>query len=147
MNHHDLIMIQINGLSQTEFGKAVKQGELAFLRRLKRREHYRTHQLCSGLPATTPAFRGELFYGVKSAVPAFGFRYRKSYKIVCMAAADVEKRLSNGDNEPLLKGGSAYNDIFTGDADEAHFCPSSLGRGPALRSRFIIRPLDAKRHR
>ncbi|MGD9299976.1 MAG: hypothetical protein PVI13_00270, partial [Desulfobacterales bacterium] len=136
--HPGLIMIQIDGLSQTEFDKAVKQGELPFLRRLKRREHYRTYQLYSGLPATTPAVQGELFYGVKGAVPAFGFRDRKSHKTVRMyepdAAAAVEQRLSDGDNEPLLKGGSAYSDIFTGGADEAHFCPSSLGWGSALRS-------------
>jgi hypothetical protein len=130
-------MIQIDGLSQKEFDKALKQGELPFLQRIKRCEHYQTHQLYSGLPATTPAFQGELFYGVKGAVPAFSFKDRKSQKIVRMyqsdAAAHVEKRLTRGDNEPLVRGGSAYSDIFTGGADEAHFCPSSLGWGPALR--------------
>src|SRR5690606_30184876 len=35
---------------------------------------------------------------------------------------------------PLLRDGSAYADNFTGGAAEAHFCPSSLGWGPALRA-------------
>jgi len=133
-----LVMIQIDGLSQSEFDTAIERGELPFLRRLLNREHYRTFQLYSGLPATTPAVQGELFYGVKGVVPAFSFRHRKFGRIVRMyepdVAADVEQRLSDSDNEPLLKGGSAYSDNFTGGADEAHFCPSSLGWGPALRS-------------
>ncbi len=133
-----LIMVQIDGLSQTEFDTAMERGELPFLRRLLNQEHYRTFQLYSGLPATTPAVQGELFYGVKGVVPAFSFRHRKFGRIVRMyepdTAADVEQRLAGGDNEPLLKDGSAYSDNFTGGADEAHFCPSSLGWGSALRS-------------
>ena len=133
-----LIMIQIDGLSQTEFDTAIERGELPFLRRLLNQEHYRSFKLYSGLPATTPAVQGELFYGVKAVVPAFSFRHRKFNRIVRMyepdAAADIEQRLVDSGHEPLLKGGSAYSDNFTGGSDEAHFCPSSLGWGTVLRS-------------
>ena len=50
-----LLMIQIDGLSQSEFDTAVQRGELPFLRRLLVHEHYHTLRLYSGLPAATPA--------------------------------------------------------------------------------------------
>lgn len=133
-----LIMIQIDGLSQREFERAITRGELPFLHRLIKREHYQVHRQYSGLPASTPAFQGELFYGVKGVVPAFSFRDPDSRQIVRMyepeAAARIERILMDSGNEPLLKGGSAYADNFTGGADESHFCPSSLGWGPTFRS-------------
>jgi endonuclease/exonuclease/phosphatase family metal-dependent hydrolase len=133
-----MILIQIDGLSQPQFERALKRGELPFLKRLIRREHYQVHAHYSGLPSTTPAVQAELFYGVKSAVPAFSFRDRESGQIVRMyepeAAARVEALYSGDDHDALLRGGSAYSDNFTGGADESHFCPSSMGWGPALRN-------------
>ncbi len=133
-----LIMIQIDGLSHPQFERALKRGELPFLRRLLRREHYRLHDHYSGLPSTTPAVQAELFYGVKGAVPAFSFRDRESRRIVRMyepdTAARVEALHAGNGNEALLKGGSAYSDNYTGGAAESHFCPSSMGWGPTFRA-------------
>jgi len=133
-----LIMIQIDGLSQPQFERALKRGELPFLRRLIKREHYQLHAHYSGLPSTTAAVQAELFYGVKGAVPAFSFRDHESQRIVRMyepdAAARIEALYTSAGHEPLLKDGSAYSDNFTGGAAESHFCPSSMGWGPALRA-------------
>ncbi|MDP1678637.1 MAG: endonuclease/exonuclease/phosphatase family protein [Candidatus Nitrotoga sp.] len=133
-----LIMIQIDGLSQPQFERALKHGKLPFLRRLIKREHYQLHTHYSGLPATTPAVQAELFYGVKGAVPAFSFRDHVSRQVVRMyepdAAARVEALYSGAGHEALLKDGSAYSDNFTGGAAESHFCPSSMGWGPTLRA-------------
>lgn len=133
-----LVMIQIDGLSRPEFERALARGELPFLRRLMAREQYRTHSHYAGLPATTPAVQAELFYGVTGAVPAFSFLDRESGEVVRMydpeAAARVEARLVADGDEPLLKGGSAYADVFTGGAAESHFCPASMGWGPTLRA-------------
>ncbi len=132
-----LIMLQIDGLSHPEFERALERGEMPFLQRLIRREHYRLHSHYSGLPSTTPAVQAELFYGIKSAVPAFSFRDH-SHEVVRMyepeAAARVEARLAAHGNQALLKDGSVYMDNFTGGAAESHFCPASLGWGPALRA-------------
>jgi endonuclease/exonuclease/phosphatase family metal-dependent hydrolase len=133
-----LLMIQIDGLSQTQFERGLERGELPFLRRLIKREHYQVHTHYSGLPSTTPAVQAELFYGVKGAVPAFSFRDHATRRIVRMyepdAAARVEALHRDHGNEALLKGGSAYADIYTGGAAETHFCPSSMGWGPTLRA-------------
>lgn len=132
-----LIMVQIDGLSQSQFEKALATGEMPFLERLIDKEHYRTKSFYSGLPSSTPAVQAELFYGVKTAVPAFSFIDSANGKLVRMyegeAAEKIERRYSGGDSTPLLAGGSAYSDNYTGGALEPHFCPSSIGWGPALR--------------
>lgn len=132
-----LIMIQIDGLSQLQLEHALKHKEMPFLQRLIKREHYHLHAHYSGLPSTTPAVQAELFYGVKGAVPAFAFRDHASRQLVRMfepdAAAHMEALLAGTGNGALLKGGSAYSNIYTGGAAESHFCPSSMGWGPTLR--------------
>jgi hypothetical protein len=133
-----LVMIQIDGLSHTHFNYALEHGKMPFLQRLIKREHYRLHRQYAGVPSTTAAFQGELFYGVRGVVPGYSFRDSASQRLVRMieptASASVERRLEENGDEPLLKGGSSYVSHYTGGADEAHFCPSSLGWGPTLRS-------------
>ena len=133
-----LVMIQIDGLSERELERALERGEMPFLRWLIQREHYHLHRQYAGVPATTAAVQGELFYGVKGAVPGFSFMERASGRLVRMiepaAAARVERALETNGGEPLLQGGSCYVDNYTGGAAEAHFCPSATGWGPALRS-------------
>jgi endonuclease/exonuclease/phosphatase family metal-dependent hydrolase len=127
-----LVLIQIDGLSQVEFRHALNRGELPFLKRLLDRENYQEQSHYSGLPASTPAVQGELFYGVKTCVPAFAFCEPQARKIRMMydpaVAAVYEAELSKqcGD-EPLMKGGSAYCNIFTGGAAESHFVASTMG--------------------
>ncbi len=136
-----LVLIQIDGLSHTQFNRALRAGRLPFIAGLLERQNYRLHPLYSGMPSSTPAVQAELFYGIRNAVPAFSFRNLRSGQIMRMfepaAAADVERALTEK-GISLLAGGSAYSDIFTGGADESHFCPSSLGWGDILRS---ARPL------
>ncbi len=131
-----LIMLQVDGLSQPQLERALKRGEMPFLQRLLKREHYQLHAHYSGLPSTTPAVQAELLYGVKCAVPAYSFKEHESGRTVRMyepdAAARIEALQSRNGNEALLSGGSAYSDNFTGGAAESHFCPSSMGWGHTL---------------
>lgn len=133
-----LIMIQIDGLSRPQLERALAHGEMPFLRRLIRREHYHLQSHYSGLPSTTPAVQAELFYGIVTAVPAFAFRDHEARRIVRMyepdAAAHAEARHAANGRPPLLAGGSAYADNYTGGAAEPHFCPSAMGWGPTLRA-------------
>ncbi len=136
-NEPGLVMIQIDGLSQREFQKGIEQGSLPFLRRLRRRERYVAHPHYSGLPSNTPAVQAELFYGVKGGVPAFSFVDRETRQVVKMyeqgAASAIEQRLRL-QGAPLLEGGSAYSDIFTGGAAEAHFCAAKPGWDGVLKA-------------
>lgn len=136
-NEPGIVLIQIDGLSKHEFECALSRNELPFLAKLIRHQHYHLHQMYAGLPASTPAFQAELFYGIKTAVPAFSFKYSHSDEIVRMyeptICKEIEKRLSETGNDALIKGGSVYADIYTGGAEEAHFCPAALGWGKSLR--------------
>ncbi len=133
-----LVIIQIDGLAHAQLKQALQRGKMPFLNRLIHREHYHLHRQFAGVPATTAAFQGELFYGVKAVVPGFNFRDSASGRIVRMfeptAAASVERELEKKGDEPLLKEGSSYANNYTGGAREPHFCPSSLGWGPTLRT-------------
>ncbi len=133
-----LVMIQIDGLSQREFERALKRGEMPFLRRLIKRENYQLHRQYAGMPAATATVQAELFYGIKGAVPGFNYMDRASGRLVRMfeptAAARVELKLEANGGEPLLQGGSCYMDNYTGGAAEAHFCPSATGWGSVLRA-------------
>ena len=132
-----LVLIQIDGLGHGELQLALRRGEMPFLQRLLHQEHYQLHQVYTGLPSSTPAIQGELFYGVKAVVPGFNFMQRRSKRLVRMfesaIAAEVEQKLQATGGVPLLEHGSCYSNIFTGGAAEVHFCPSSLGWGAALR--------------
>jgi endonuclease/exonuclease/phosphatase family metal-dependent hydrolase len=126
------VIIQIDGLSHMEFIRAIQRGEMPHLKSLLKNEGYLEYMHYSGQPSCTPAVQGRLFYGVKSCVPAFSFRRKKTGTIYNMFnpanALEVESRIKK-EGTPLLKGGSAYGDIFTGGALEAHFCVSSIGWG------------------
>ncbi len=132
-----IVMIQVDGLSRNQLQQALKKKKMPFVHRLLKKERYQLHSHYSGLPASTPGVQAELFYGVKGAVPAFSFLDKKSGRIVRMfdpdPAAEIERQLEKK-GIPLLIGGSAYSDIFTGGADESHFCPSSMGWGDLLRA-------------
>ena len=139
-----LVMVQIDGLSLTQLQSALNSGRMPFLKHLLEREHYHLHTLYSGLPSSTPAVQGELFYGVKCATPAFSVMDRASGEVVRMyepgPVADLERELEH-QGEPLLKGGSSYSNIFTGGAAESHYCVASVGWGKlqtAPRPLFFI---------
>ena len=136
-NEPGLLMVQIDGLGHHHLQAAMAEGRMPFLRGLLEKEDFVLRELYPGAPATTPAMQGELFYGVRTAVPAFQYRDAASNQVVALyepqAAWQVEERLRSR-GAPLLEGGSAYADIFTGGAREPHFCSASMGVGEALRT-------------
>ncbi len=143
-----LVLIQIDGLAHQQLEQAMANGEMPFLSKLIASEHYRLYRQYAGVPTTTPAYQAELFYGVKTAVPGFGFFHRGLKRLVRMyepaAAAEIEQSLNahaaNEDerHRPLLRGGSCYVDCYSAGAEEPHFCPSSLGWGSSLRERHLL---------
>jgi len=143
-NRPGLVMVQIDGLSLDQFNHALDKGKLPFLKRLIKREHYQVHTQYSGLPSSTPAVQGEIFYGIKTVVPAFSFLDRENGQMVRMIEPttaqqmeeELHKQLARDGVDSLCTGGSSYSNIFGGgvDPDEAHFCASSLGWGSALRA-------------
>jgi len=122
-----LILLQVDGLSLKRFEQGMQTGRLPFLKRLMVHDDYHLHSLYSGIPSSTPAVQAELFYGVKTAVPSFGFKDRETNKITSMfnraMATRMEEKISRN-NFSLLEEGSAYGDVYTGGSLRSRFCLS-----------------------
>src|SRR3989338_2007029 len=103
---------------------------MPFLNGLIKKDFYKLYTHYPGLPSSSPSVQGELFYGIKQIVPAFAFWDRENSKIFRMydseAVLEVERRLEK-QGQGLLEGGSSYSNIYTGGAQESHFCATSLG--------------------
>lgn len=138
-----LVLIQIDGLSRRQMEQAMKRGRLPFLRRLVEREHHELRTFYPGLPTSTPAVQAELYYGVRCAVPAFGYFERESQRVFTMnspdSAREIEARLEKS-AKGLLNGGSSWSNLYTGGAsgEESHFCPARMGFRDLFRSRSWI---------
>ncbi|MEN6385246.1 MAG: endonuclease/exonuclease/phosphatase family protein [Phycisphaerales bacterium] len=133
-----LVIIQIDSLSKQELELAISTGKMKFMKKLQQ-QGYKSHTFYTGVPSSTAAVQAELFYGVKAAVPAFGFfDYETNRPLVMFNprdALEIEKRLEK-QGKGLLAQGSAYSDIFTGGAKESHFCISNLSAGSILKNRY-----------
>lgn len=135
-NEPGLLIIQIDGLARAQLEQALTKGNMPFLRQLIRQQRYRLHTHYSGVPSTTPAVQAELFYGVRCAVPAFSFYDHECKRVFRMYrqadAGEIESRLK-AQGRGMLEGGSSYSNIYTGGADEAHFCGPTLGLNGMFR--------------
>lgn len=133
-----LILIQVDGLGEEVFRRALADGKMPFLRHLIRDEGYVPHAFYSGMASNTPCFQAELLYGVKGVVPGFGFLDPELPEAAVMSqpasAALIERRMQAAGHEGLLRGGSAWSDIFAGEAAESHFCSSTAGLNRLLRA-------------
>lgn len=125
-----LVLIQIDGLSRRQLERAIEEGRMPFLKKLLEKESYQNHLFYSGIPASTPGVQAELYYGQRTAVPAFGFRNHQTGKLDRMfenqVAQRVEAELSEN-TTGLLSGGSSYCNIYGGGAVEQHYCATSFG--------------------
>lgn len=132
-----LVLIQVDGLGEGVLRRALDEGKMPFLRHLLEDEGHAVRGFYSGMASNTPNVQGELFYGRKTVVPGFGFLDRATRREMTMNdfadTAEIESRIgANGDG--LLRGGSAWSDVFVGGAAESHICASTAGVGEALRA-------------
>jgi len=141
IDQRGLVIIQIDALSKKELERALSAGRMPFLKNLIDAQGYVLQSHYSGMPCSTASVQAELFYGVKSGVPAFTFFDRKTERVFTMLnpedALEIEKRLEK-QGKSLLTGGSSYSNIYSGGAQEAHFCISNLGLGGLTKRRYPI---------
>lgn len=137
------LVIQIDGLGRAQFEAALRRGRMPFLQARLRSDDGTLRTFYPGMPSTTPAVQSELFYGVRCAVPAFGFVRRAEGRDMRMMrpgdvdqlAADLAER-----GTPLLADGTAYGDILAGGSAEARYCTQTLELESFLR---VVNPLKA----
>jgi hypothetical protein len=139
-----LILVQIDGLSYSEFEKALEKNRLPFLRHLLAREGFTLAPFYSGMPSATPAVQAELFFGVKTAVPAFQFYRRPSGENCIMYHPRCVNRVAEAletEHKGLLKGGASYGNVFAGGATEARYCAQTLNLESFLKAANPIKVL------
>src|SRR5438552_587084 len=115
-----LLIVQIDGLSQSVLDEALARGRVPFLARLLRHRGYGIMPMSVGLPTSTPAFQMAAMYGVRPDIPGFHYhdRHRKTDVYFPRAgdAARVEQTQAAG-RRGIVNGGGAYGCIFTGGAE------------------------------
>jgi endonuclease/exonuclease/phosphatase family metal-dependent hydrolase len=124
-----ILMIQIDGLAYGQLLRAMDKKKVPFLQRSIQQGHFVLRKFYSGLPSATPAVQAELFFGVKSIVPAFKYFERQSGTEKVMFDADAVDELAQQmerEQNGLLADGSSYSNIFAGGAKEAPFCIQSM---------------------
>lgn len=139
-----LLLIQIDGLSRKQMERALEAGNLPYLSRLIRRGHFSLETFYSGVPSTTPAVQGEIFYGVRAAVPAFQFLHRTSGTVMRMFEPDAAEMIEHelaARAKPLLEGGRSYSNIFRAGAERSRYCSSDLAPDELLRHLHPLKSL------
>ena len=133
-----VVIIQVDGLSFSQLRKGLSRARLPFMQSLINRYRFSLKPFYSGQPSTTPAVQGELFYGVKAAVPAFAFIDRSLGQRQVMfypaSAGKVAGELAQTGGTPLLKKGASYSNIYIGGADEARYCVEAMNLESLLQS-------------
>jgi hypothetical protein len=132
-----VVLIQIDGLSYTQFQRALTRNRLPFIRKLLEKKEYAQKSFYSGLPSSTPAVQGELFYGIKTVVPAFEFidkNTRLRHAMFFPASANAMARQLQKTGRPLLAGGSSYSNIYSGGADTARYCAETMNLESLIRA-------------
>jgi len=118
-----LIMIQIDGLSRRQLEEAIAAGRMPYLARLLRQRYFSLESFYSGVPSTTPAVQGEIFYGVKAVVPSFEFLDHRRGRMFRMyeaeSADEIEGRMVADGAEPLFEGATSIR-ISIAEAQPSH---------------------------
>ena len=91
-----LMLIQIDGLSRSQLELAIRRRRMPFVGHLIDKKEYQLHTMYSGLPSTTPAVQGELFYGVPCVVPAFAFRDPATGSTIRMVDSEAAAAMFHG---------------------------------------------------
>lgn len=141
-----LVVIQVDGLSETVLRRAVASGQAPTLTRWLRDGSHRFQPWWAQLPSTTPASQAAILYGDDRTVPAFRWWDRQAGRLVVSNrpadAALVESRLP-ADRGLLRQGGVAVSTVFSGGADRSFLVFSKAVRSRGLGSGDAFIPLFA----
>ena len=135
------VVIQVDGLSYGRLLTAMSQRKLPFVRKLHARGELRLHRFLSEIPTSTPAFQAGLFYGDNSNIPGFQFYDRPTRRHFRMGRSEFAHDVqSERANPGVLRGGSVFSCVFTGDAEASLFIFSTM-LAPH-RWKFVLRVWD-----
>jgi Type I phosphodiesterase / nucleotide pyrophosphatase len=138
-----LLIVQIDGLSRAVLEQALSSGQMPYVRRLLDRDGYRLRPMTVGIPTSTPAFQMAAMYGIQPDIPGFHYHDKRRRTDIHFPraghAAFVEAEQA-ADRAGILRDGSVYGCVFTGDATHDLF---SFARLTRPRTPGVVRTLSA----
>jgi putative membrane protein len=125
-----VMFLEIDGLSQAVFQKALGEGYMPTLKRWLEDGSHKFTGWETDLSCQTGGCQPGILHGNNSNIPAFRWYEKDNAKLLTSEkphdVAEVEKRVSDG-NGLLAKNGSSRANMYSGDAKENMLTISTLG--------------------
>jgi len=147
-----IIFLEIDGLAEPIFQKALLQGYMPTLKRWLEGGSHRLVGWETDLSSQTSASQAGILHGNNTNIPAFAY-YIKSEKRKMIAghpptASRIEKAISNG-NGLLACNGASRTSMFSGDAPNVMITTSSLFDTSKIQARqfytYFLNPYNLSR--
>lgn len=136
------VLVQIDGLSDAVFERALASGAMPRTARLLRRGVLVRHRTPVGLPTSTPAFQAGLMYGGPVDIPGFEFLDKRTGDYLWFPRPWVSARVEAAHAEGrrgIMADGRTYGCIFTGGAADSVLTLAHLLRPSPMWGRIGAR--------
>lgn len=148
-NKPGFIFLQIDGLSEKIFKKAIENGSMPTLGKWLKAGSYKIKDWETDLSSQTGASQAGILHGCNKNIPAFRWYDKPNNKIISANgignASLIEKQISNGNGLLAVNGASIAN-LFTGDSKDAIFVDSAMKNIRQLYSQswsaFYVEPFN-----
>ncbi len=143
------IFLQIDGLSEKVFKKALENGSMPTLAKWLKTGSYKIKGWETDLSSQTGASQAGILHGCNKDIPAFRWYDKSNNKIISANgignASIIEKHISDG-NGLLAVNGASITNLFTGDSKDAIFVDSAMKNIRQLYSQswsaFYVEPFN-----
>ena len=124
-----LVMLEIDGLSFHHMKKALADGMLPTLKKMRDEEGYVLTRVDCGLPSQTSACQAGIMFGDNYDIPAFRWYDKDRQKLLVSGsdATEINGRYAKGNG--LMRGGSSINNMLNGDAEKSTLTMATLRTG------------------
>jgi hypothetical protein len=148
-NRAGLIVVQIDGMSESVLSDLLSSGHMPTLARLISSGELTLDRWVPLLPPCTPASQAGILHGRNPGIPGFRWYEKETNRLFvsnhATDAAEIEERLSGGDGI-LSDSGVSVGNLLAGDAAYSHLTMATIqGRakvdGPPERRIYPIDPL------
>jgi Type I phosphodiesterase / nucleotide pyrophosphatase len=134
-----LVILHVDGVSASMLERAVRGGDMPFVRRLIEAEGYEVHRYRCGVPSTTPFAQAGILYGDNSEIPSFRWWDREREVLVKFGAGSTFKKVADKyfrGCRPLTEGGACIAACYpAGAADDFGIAYQDRSYGTTERSR------------
>ncbi len=121
-----LVIVEIDGLSFHHMRRALRTGQMPFLRRLASEQGYVLSRADCGIPSQTSSCQAGIMFGDNYDIPAYRWYDKDQQKLYVSAtdAHEINARFARGNG--LMRDGSSIANMMNGDAAKSLFTLADL---------------------